>query len=187
MYLLISGIILKLSQKLWGSAQHNEEDEKEMQLQGCAVYIYNEEEDEKQGEDAPEPASVPCGVRLRARRRRQSVTRRRDRDINVSNLETGRRWTNSTDRTRFQIKAGESVIDKQSGGKRLSRRERVQWEPFWGRGLRWGRLHQRLLPGRWFFFTWEELMETTTLKTLIWLCGGKYFTEMVHCFWRLWF
>ena len=98
-----------------------------MQFQGCAVYIYNEEEDEKQGEDAPEPASVPCGVRLRARRRRQSVTRRRDRDINVSNLETGRRWTNSTDRTRFQIKAGESVIDKQPGGKRLSRRrERVQ-------------------------------------------------------------
>ena len=61
-------------------------------------------------------------VRLRARRRRQSVTRRRDRDINVSNLETGRRWTNSTDRTRFQIKDGESVIDKQPGGKRLSRR-----------------------------------------------------------------
>ena len=98
-----------------------------MQFQGWAVYISNEEEDEKQGEDAPEPASVPCGVRLRARRRRQSVTRRRDRDINVSNLETGRRWTNSTDRTRFQIKAGESVIDKQPGGKRLSRRrERVQ-------------------------------------------------------------
>ena len=155
-----------------------------MRFQGCAVYIYNEEEDEKQREDAPEPVSR---VRLRARRRRQSVTWRRDRDINVSNLETGRRWTNWTDRTRLKKKAGESVIDKQPGGKRLSRRERVQWEPFWGRGGRWGCRHQRLLPGRWFFATWEELMETTTLKTLIWLCGGKYFTEMVHSFWRLWF